>query len=306
MAVYENALQMVGGTPLLKASRFLQAVGGKGEIFAKMEMFNPAGSIKDRIALAMVENAEKNNMLKLGGTVIEPTSGNTGIGLGLVCAVKGYKLILTMPSSMSEERLKILRALGATVVLTPANKGMQGAVEKAFEIKAQTENSVVLSQFDNLANPNAHSISTAKEIFSDMQGNIDCLIASVGTGGTLSGVAKTLKANIPTIKVIAVEPSESPLLSQNKVGSHNIQGIGANFIPNTLDVSIIDDIMTASTEQAYEYARKFALSEGVTCGISSGASLYCATKYLSKNEGKRVVVILPDGGEKYLSTPLFE
>ena len=304
--IYDDATQLIGKTPMLRISRFTVASGVKGELLVKLESKNPAGSIKDRVALKMIDSAEKSGALKKGGCVIEPTSGNTGIGLALVCAVRGYELILTMPSSMSEERKKTLRALGAKLVLTPAEKGMNGAVEEAERLLKERDGAIIIGQFVNPNNPLAHYEGTAEEILDDCGKDIDAFIAGVGTGGTLSGTGKRLKEVIKNIEVVAVEPFDSPLLSKGVSGAHKIQGIGANFIPETLDKSVIDKITTVVTEEAYSCARLLAKTEGITCGISGGAVLHSAVEYLRANEGKRVVVILPDGGDRYLSTDLFE
>ncbi len=304
--IYDDATLLIGKTPVLRLSRFLRALGLEGELLAKLESKNPAGSIKDRVALSMIDEAEKSGKLKKGGVVIEPTSGNTGIGLALVCAVRGYRLILTMPSSMSEERKKTLRALGAELVLTAPEKGMAGAVEEANRLLQSTKNSFLAGQFDNTANPKAHYFTTAEEILDDCGKNIDAFVAGVGTGGTLTGTALRLKEEIADIKVVAVEPFDSPLLSEGKAGAHKIQGIGANFVPSILRRDLIDEIATVKTEEAYDKARLLAKTEGVTCGISGGAALTAAVEFIKRNKGARVVVILPDGGDRYLSTELFE
>ena len=304
--IYDDATLLIGKTPVLRLSRFLRALGANGELLAKLESKNPAGSIKDRVALSMIDEAEKSGKLKKGGVVIEPTSGNTGIGLALVCAVRGYKLILTMPSSMSEERKKTLRALGAELVLTAPEKGMTGAVEEANRLLETTKNSIIAGQFDNPANPKAHYFSTAEEILDDCGKDFDAFVAGVGTGGTLTGTALRLKEENADIKVVAVEPFDSPLLSEGKAGVHKIQGIGANFVPSILRRDLIDEIATVKTEEAYNCARLLARTEGVTCGISGGAALFAGVEFIKKNEGAKVVVILPDGGDRYLSTELFE
>jgi len=276
-------------------------------VIVKIESRNPGGSVKDRVALAMVEDAEKQGMLKPGGILIEPTSGNTGIGLAWVASVKGYKLILTMPETMSTERMKLLKALGATLVLTPGNEGMAGSVAKARELKDKTPGAIILGQFDNPANPEVHIRTTAEEIWRDTDGKVDIFVACVGTGGTLSGTAEGLKRHNPRIKAIAVEPLASPLLSGGKAGSHRIQGIGANFIPNNYHAEVVDEIIQVSDEAAMQATRLLAQKEGLLTGISSGAAFHAAlqTARLPENEGKMIVVLLPDTGERYLSTELF-
>ena len=306
MKIFSSVLELVGKTPLIKLSALSSALSLSGELIVKAESFNPAGSVKDRVGLNMIEDAENTGRLKKGGCVIEPTSGNTGIGLAMACAVKGYRLILTMPSSMSVERRKILSSLGAEIVLTDASLGMAGAVARAEQLQKEIDGSIIAGQFDNPANPDAHKKSTAQEILADTDGKIDYFVAGVGTGGTLTGVGEVLKKEVPGVKIVAVEPFDSPLLSQGKAGAHKIQGIGANFIPSTLNRDIIDEIVTVKTEDAYAYARLLGKKEGFTTGISGGAALYAGVEILRKNEGKRVVVLLPDGGEKYLSTDLFE
>lgn len=306
MKIYDDVTALIGNTPVIRASRFAVKAGVNGEFLVKAESFNPCGSAKDRVGLAMIEAAEKSGKLKAGGTVIEPTSGNTGIGLAMACAVRGYKLILTMPESMSAERRKILSALGAKLVLTEAKKGMQGAVEKAKELLASTENAIIPDQFSNPANPEIHEKTTAEEIIADLDGKLDFFVAGVGTGGTISGVGKTLKARVDGVKVIAVEPFDSPLISKGYAGAHKLQGIGANFLPATLNKSVLDDVIAVKTEEAYFAARTFARTEGFTVGISGGAALFAATEVLKRNPGKRVLVFLPDGGDRYLSTDLYE
>lgn len=305
MAIFSSAIELIGATPVVRADRFRAENGLFGELFVKLEKANPGGSAKDRVALAMIEAAEARGELAAGGTVIEPTSGNTGIGLAVVCAVKGYRLILTMPSSMSVERVKTLRSLGATVVLTDAEKGMSGAIEEAEHILSTTENAIIAGQFVNPENANAHRRTTAKEIISDFE-SLDCFVAGVGTGGTLTGVGEELKKAYGNVTVLAVEPFDSPLLSKGRAGAHKIQGIGANFVPAILNRDIIDEIAAVKTEEAYSAARSFTASEGVSVGISGGAALFAAAEYMKKNPGKRVLVLLPDGGERYLSTDLFD
>ena len=306
MKIYDDVTALIGKTPVIRASRFAIKAGVNGEFLVKAESFNPCGSAKDRVGFNMLVEAEKSGKLKAGGTVIEPTSGNTGIGLAMACAVSGYKLILTMPESMSAERRKILSALGAKLVLTEAKKGMQGAVEKAKELLASTENAIIPDQFSNPANPEIHEKTTAEEIIADLDGKLDFFVAGVGTGGTISGVGKTLKARVDGVKVIAVEPFDSPLISKGYAGAHKLQGIGANFLPATLNKSVLDDVIAVKTEEAYFAARLFARTEGFTVGISGGAALFAATEVLKRNPGKRVLVLLPDGGDRYLSTDLYE
>ncbi len=306
MKIYDDVTALIGKTPVIRASRFAIKAGVNGEFLVKAESFNPCGSAKDRVGFNMLVEAEKSGKLKAGGTVIEPTSGNTGIGLAMACAVRGYKLILTMPESMSAERRKILSALGAKLVLTEAKKGMQGAVEKAKELLASTENAIIPDQFSNPANPEIHEKTTAEEIIADLDGKLDFFVAGVGTGGTISGVGKTLKARVDGVKVIAVEPFDSPLISKGYAGAHKLQGIGANFLPATLNKSVLDDVIAVKTEEAYFAARLFARTEGFTVGISGGAALFAATEVLKRNPGKRVLVLLPDGGDRYLSTDLYE
>ncbi len=304
MKVYQNLIELVGNTPILKLNNVEKMNDLNGEIYAKLEKFNPAGSVKDRVALEIIEDAERKGMLKPGATIIEPTSGNTGIGLAFVARLKGYKVILTMPENMSEERRKVLKAYGAELVLTDASLGMQGALDKADEILKQTPGAIIAGQFINPANVQAHYNTTGPEIWKDMDGNIDVYIASVGTGGTLTGTARYLKEKNKDIKVVAVEPAESPLISKGIVGKHGIQGIGANFIPEILDKNIIDEVYTVTTEEAYDASRELAQKEGLLVGISSG-SVITAAKHYAK-EGKKVVVILPDSGERYLSTDLYK
>ena len=298
MKIAENILELIGNTPLVKINKLNT---GMSTILAKVESFNPAGSVKDRPALNMIEDAERKGLINKDTVIIEPTSGNTGIGLAMVCAVKGYRMILTMPESMSEERRKLLKAYGAELVLTEASKGMQGAVDKANELHKEIKNSFIPQQFSNPANPKIHELTTAEEIWQCTDGKVDILIAGVGTGGTISGIAKALKVKNPDIKTVAVEPLYSPLLSKGIAGAHAIQGIGANFVPENFDKSVVDEIFTVSNEDAIETARNCATKEGILCGISSGAALYAAIEYSKKNDGKVIVVILPDTGERYLS-----
>ena len=305
--IHQNLLSLIGNTPLVEVQNIAREENLKARVIVKIESRNPGGSVKDRIALAMVEDAEKQGMLKPGGTLIEPTSGNTGIGLAWVASVKGYKLILTMPETMSTERMKLLKALGATLVLTPGNEGMAGSVAKARELKDKTPGAIILGQFDNPANPEVHIRTTAEEIWRDTDGKVDIFVACVGTGGTLSGTAEGLKRHNPRIKAIAVEPLASPLLSGGKAGSHRIQGIGANFIPRNYHAEVVDEIIQVSDEAAMQATRLLAQKEGLLAGISSGAAFHAAlqTARLPENEGKMIVVLLPDTGERYLSTELF-
>lgn len=305
--VYKSAMELIGNTPIVELRNIAKEYNVKANVYAKLEMFNPAGSAKDRIAKAMIEMAEKEGLIKEGATIIEATSGNTGIGLACVAAMKGYKTILTMPDTMSIERRNLLKAYGAEIVLTPGKLGMKGSVEKASELQAQIANSFIPSQFENKANPQIHYETTGPEIYQDLEGKVDVFVAGVGTGGTLSGVGKYLKEQNPNIKVIAVEPEKSPLLSKGKAGPHGIQGIGANFIPSTLDESIYDEIITVSDEEAYTLGRKLVQKEGLLVGISSGAALSAALSLAKKEEyeGKNIVVLLPDTGERYLSTLMF-
>lgn len=307
MKIYKSVSELVGNTPLLQADGFAKKVGAGATIYAKLEYLNPTGSVKDRVAKAMIEDAEASGKLKKGSVIIEPTSGNTGIGLAAIAASKGYKIILTMPETMSVERRNILKAYGAEIVLTEGAKGMKGAIEKADELAANTPNSFIPGQFVNPANPRAHFLTTGPEIYSDLGGDIDIFIASVGTGGTLSGTGKYLKSKNPNIKVIAVEPQGSPVLSEGRAGAHKIQGIGAGFVPQTLDTAIYDEVIAVSDDDAFKYSRLFALSEGISVGISSGAALCVAVKtaLCKENAGKKIAVILPDGGDRYYSTPLF-
>lgn len=305
--IYESIVELVGKTPVLRAKNFEKKYDIKSNILAKLEYFNPAGSVKDRIAKAMVEDAESKGILKPGATIIEPTSGNTGIGLASVAAAKGYKAILTMPETMSVERRNLLKAYGAEIVLTPGSKGMKGAIIRAEELKNEIEDSVILGQFVNTANPKAHFETTGPEIWEDTEGKVDIFIAGVGTGGTLSGAGKFFKSKNENIKVIAVEPETSPVLSEGKAGSHKIQGIGAGFVPDTLDTTVYDEIIKVPNDEALKTGREFARAEGVLVGISSGAALWAAKQIAAKpeNAGKNIVVILPDTGERYLSTELF-
>ena len=304
--IYENILELVGNTPLVKLNGMSRETGA--EIVGKLEFYNPLSSVKDRIAKSMIEDGEKRGILNKDVTIVEPTSGNTGVGLAFVCAVKGYKLILTMPDTMSIERRKLLKILGAELVLTPGEKGMKGAVEEADRLVKENPGYIILQQFLNPANPEVHIRTTAKEILEDCDGKVDIFVAGVGTGGTITGVGKVLKEKMPAVQIIAVEPSDSPVLSGGYPGPHKIQGIGAGFVPDVLEKSVIDEIIQVSTEDAFSESRKIAREEGVFCGISSGAALSAARTAASRpeNKGKRVVVVIPDTGERYLSTPLFE
>jgi cysteine synthase A len=307
MRIYSSATQLIGNTPLLRLSRYEQANRLTGELLAKLEGFNPSGSVKDRIAWAMIQNAEKAGILKPGATIIEPTSGNTGIGLAAVAAAKGYKVILTMPETMSMERRKLMRAYGAQLVLTEGAKGMKGAIARAQALAAQIPGSFLPGQFVNPANPAAHYEGTGPEIWRDTDGKVDFFVAGVGTGGTISGTGSYLKQKNPQIRVIAVEPASSPVLSGGTSGAHKIQGIGAGFVPETLDTRIYDEIIQVENEAAFAAGREIARTEGILAGISSGAALWAAAQLLrrTENQGKTVVVLFPDNGDRYLSTPMF-
>ncbi|MBO7316376.1 MAG: cysteine synthase A [Paludibacteraceae bacterium] len=301
--IYQSLIELIGRTPLLELKNVEQSEQIEVSLVVKLESFNPGGSVKDRAAFSMIEMAEKKGVLTSGGVIIEPTSGNTGIGLAWIASIKGYRLILTMPETMSIERQKLLKHLGAELVLTPGEKGMQGAIDKAKELNEEIQGSVILQQFDNTANPLAHETTTAEEIWEDTEGKVDILVACVGTGGTLCGTAKCLKSYNPDIKIIAVEPENSPVLSGGKAGLHKIQGIGAGFVPSNYDATLVDEIVTVSDEESFSMARRVAKEEGLLVGISSGASLSAAIKVAKRteNKGKRLVVILPDTGERYLS-----
>ena len=306
--VYKSATELIGNTPLIELTAFEKKYDLKARLLAKLEYFNPAGSVKDRIAKAMIEDAEQSGKLQPGATIVEPTSGNTGIGLASVAAAKGYRLILTMPETMSVERRNILKAYGAELVLTDGTKGMKGAIEKANEIVAETPGAFLAGQFDNPANPKMHYETTGPEIWRDTDGAVDIFLAGVGTGGTLTGTGKYLKEHKPDIKLIAIEPDTSPVLSEGKPGAHKIQGIGAGFVPSVLDTQIYDEIIRVDNDVPFHTAKELAHLEGILVGISSGAALYAALKVAGRpeNEGKTVVVLLPDSGDRYYSTPLFE
>ena len=308
MKVYDKIIDTIGNTPLVELSNLENKYNLKAKIIAKVEYFNPGGSVKDRIAKAMIEKAEKEGLINKDTVLVEPTSGNTGIGLSMVAASKGLKIILTMPETMSIERRNLLKAYGAELVLTEGSKGMKGAIAKAEELAEEIPNSFIPSQFTNMANPNIHYLTTGPEIFEDLDGNIDYLVAGVGTGGTLSGTGKYLKENKPSVKVVAVEPETSPVLSKGTPGPHKIQGIGAGFVPQTLDTSIYDEIITIGNEEAMEMGKESARTEGLLVGISSGAAIKAAIRLAQREEnaGKTIVVILPDTGERYLSTAMFQ
>ena len=306
--IVESSLELVGKTPLLKLNRYTANNGiTDATILAKLEYLNPAGSVKDRIALAMIEDAEKKGILKEGATIIEPTSGNTGIGLAAVAAARGYKAILTLPETMSVERRNLLKAYGAELVLTDGSKGMKGAIAKAEELKESIPGSVILGQFVNPANPAVHKATTGPEIWDQTDGKVDIFVAGVGTGGTITGVGEYLKEQNPDVKIVAVEPATSPVLSKGTPGAHKIQGIGAGFVPDVLNTKVYDEVITIENEDAFAEGRKFAVSEGILVGISSGAALKAAGILASRpeNKGKTIVVLLPDSGDRYLSTPLF-
>ena len=305
--IYNSVTELIGGTPLLKANNFIKANELKANIFVKLEYFNPAGSVKDRIAKAMIEHAEKEGKLGPDSVIIEPTSGNTGIGLASFAAARGYKAILTMPETMSVERRNLLKAYGAQIVLTDGSKGMKGAIEKAEELAKDTPHSFIPSQFTNQANPAAHEATTGPEIWADTEGKVDAFIAGVGTGGTLTGVARYLKKQKQDVHIVAVEPATSPVLSKGQAGPHKIQGIGAGFVPETLDTSVYDEVIAIANEDSFKFGRQFSHSEGILIGISSGAALAAAVELAKRPEfaGKNIVVLLPDTGDRYLSTELF-
>ena len=305
--IAERLTDLVGNTPLLELNNYNKNKGLKARVIAKLEYFNPAGSVKDRVALAMIEDAEAKGLLKPGATIIEPTSGNTGVGLAFVAAAKGYKLILTMPDTISVERRNLLKALGANLVLTPGVDGMKGAIARAEELKAATPGSLILQQFDNPANPAMHERTTGQEIWRDTDGGVDIFVAGVGTGGTVSGVGAALKAHNPKVRVVAVEPADSPVLSGGKPGPHKIQGIGAGFVPKNYNSAVIDEVLQVSNDDAIRTGRELAKYEGLLVGISSGAAVAAAARLarLPENEGKTIVALLPDTGERYLSTLLY-
>lgn len=305
--IRESAVELIGKTPILRANNYAKKYGITSNLLLKLEYLNPAGSIKDRVALSMIEDAEKKGLISEGATIIEPTSGNTGIGIAMVAAVKGYKTILTLPDTMSVERRNLLKAYGAKLVLTEGKLGMKGAIEKAEELQATIPNSVILGQFDNQANPVIHTMTTGPEIWNDTDGTIDYFVAGVGTGGTITGTGVYLKSRNPKIKIVAVEPAGSPLLSEGRAGAHGLQGIGANFVPTVLNREVIDEIMTVTEENAYNAGRDVAVNEGILVGITSGAALYAAHQIAMRpgNENANIVVLLPDSGDRYLSTPMF-
>ncbi len=307
MNIYRSFGELIGKTPLFETVHYSEKHNLAAKIFAKLEYFNPAGSVKDRAALYMINDAEKSGRLKPGGTIIEPTSGNTGIGLAAVAASRGYKVILTMPDTMSVERRTLLGAYGAELILTDGKLGMSGAIEKARELAAQIDGSIIAGQFENPANAMAHYETTGPEIWEDMDGKVDIFVAGVGTGGTITGIGRYLKEKNPNVKIVAAEPASSPMLSKGKSGAHGLQGIGANFVPDILDVSLLDEIITVNEQEAYGAARALAGSEGILVGISSGAALHAATLLAKRpeNAGLSIVVLLPDTGDRYLSTPLF-
>ena len=306
--IYSSVMELIGGTPLMKLNNYMSAEGLEANLLGRLEFFNPAGSVKDRVAKKMIEDAEKSGILKPGAAIIEPTSGNTGIGLAAAAASKRYRAIMTMPETMSVERRKLLKGYGAEIVLTDGSKGMSGAIAKAEELKNEIEGAVILGQFVNKSNPQAHYDSTGPEIWNDTDGNVDIFVSGVGTGGTISGTGRYLKSKNSDIKIVAVEPEASPVLSGGNAGPHKIQGIGAGFVPDTLDTDIYDEIITVPNEVCFETGRKIARTEGILIGISGGAAVWAAAKLAKRpeNKGKNIVVIIPDTGERYLSTALFE
>ncbi len=308
MKIAKSLVQLIGNTPLLELSNYNEENETLGTIIGKLEYFNPGGSVKDRIGFGMIEAAEKDGLLNKDTVIIEPTSGNTGIALAYISAAKGYRLILTMPDTMSIERRNLLKALGAELVLTPGSEGMKGAIDKAKELKASNKNSIILQQFENPANPQIHRVTTAEEIWNDTDGQVDIVVAGVGTGGTLTGIGEVLKSKKSDVKVVAVEPTNSPVISGGKPGPHKLQGIGAGFIPKNLNVSIIDEVIKVDNEDAFKASKDLARTEGLLVGISSGAAIVAATELAKReeNKGKNIVVILPDTGERYLSTNLYK
>jgi len=304
--IFKSFDELIGNTPLMELARIKNEYNLNGNIFAKLEFFNPAGSVKDRVALKMINDAERQGILKKGGTVIEPTSGNTGIGLAAVCTARGYKAVIVMPDTMSVERIKLIKSFGAEIVLTDGKKGMTGAIEEAERLKNEISGSIIAGQFENPANPEAHFETTGPEIYNDLDGRVDIFVAGVGTGGTLSGTGRYLKQKNPKVKIIAVEPLSSPVLSKGESGLHKIQGIGAGFVPKNLDTSVYDEVITVSDEDAFSFARMICKTEGLSVGISSGAALCGAVEIAKRedNKGKNIVVLLPDTGSRYLSTDL--
>lgn len=307
MALYSSLTELVGNTPLLKAENFARENSLKADVFAKLEYFNPAGSVKDRVAKAMIEDAEASGKLKKGSVIIEPTSGNTGIGLASIATAKGYRIIITMPETMSAERRTLMKAYGAELVLTDGRLGMKGAIDKAAQLASEIEGSFIPGQFVNPANPAAHKATTGPEIWADLEGKVDAFVAGVGTGGTITGVSQYLKSMNPEVRIIAVEPADSPVLSRGQAGAHLIQGIGAGFVPETLDTGSYDEVIAIDNEDSYEYGRMFARTEGILVGISSGAALKAASIVGRRPEfeGKNIVALLPDTGDRYLSTPSY-
>ena len=307
MNIYGNAAALTGNTPLVRFENYAKSESLQGEIIAKLEYLNPAGSVKDRVGLAMIEDAEERGILKPGSTIIEPTSGNTGIGLASVAAIKGYRAILTLPETMSVERRNLLKAYGAELVLTDGTKGMKGAIDKAEELANEIEGAVILGQFVNPANPAVHKKTTGPEIYRQLDGKVDIFVAGVGTGGTITGVGEYLKEKNPKVKIVAVEPAASPVLSKGQAGAHKIQGIGAGFVPDTLNTGVYDEVLTIENDDAFAEGKRFAKAEGVLVGISSGAALKAAVILAQRpeNKGKTIVALLPDSGDRYLSTPLF-